>query len=992
MYKFFTFLALYCLLLTLPSSAQTNKPVDTKKAVSLVQQHLGVLGMNSGSLEDVRVTYAYYDYLADAMMVSIIQTVNGTDVYNTDGTIAFRNDKYLTSSFKRVSGFEKHAAEQAKPGISALNAVQSVAAELGLTFTQPMNAALRQMDNGQEFEFGNGGVSLNNIKARLNWLPLESGAVLTWKVTLLELKQNASWSIHVDATSGKIIAKYNATTHERFERTSSPVRTYVYEVPEQNNSVSAPESGSVVATAKYNVIPYPFEDPNTGVPTVVTDPWTVNGNPNAYTNKWHTDGTSDYSTTRGNNVRAYEDIDANNQPGFSPNSTTALPNITLTTTPDFNSDPQEEIFNQSFAITNLFYWNNLMHDMAYNYGMDEVNRNFQSTNFGRGGLQNDQVLAEAQDGSGTDNANFAPSADGSSGRMQMFLWSPSFLKLLVWNQSPAIAGNMPSAESNVSTVNKVAQRGTQIGDVVWYTDLDNVNHRACDAGNNGTKLQGKIAFINRGGCNFSVKIKNAQNAGAKSVIVGDSLVVGSRLVVMTATPPDNTITIPAVFIRYEDAELVRAELNANILCNANINNAPRIDGDLDNGVVAHEYTHGISNRLVGNASCLNQGEQMGEGWSDYFSLMMTTNWATANTTDGALRRPIGNYAAGATPEYDGIRYYPYSTDFALDPWTYDSLKLSSVVKENQAILGGAICNDTAGTLYFVGELWCSTLWDMTWNLIGQKGINRNYFNNNDKEAGGNTIATNLVLKGMQLTVCNPGCVTGRDGILKADTLLYGGRYSSIIWASFAKRGLGQGANQGPSYCKIKDLTASYSAPLPVQWGQFTAVKEGNSAKLKWSTLQEQNADKFIIERSTDGGRTYSAINTVKAKGNSSVESFYQAADMSPAKAKNNYRIQQVDKDGKFTYSEVRMVDFASLKPYIEILPNPVTDNKLIIRIPGNDTNVALQLVSGTGVNMGTYVMSGETYTIDVSRLASGVYNLLITGEGYSAHYKVSVQK
>jgi uncharacterized repeat protein (TIGR01451 family) len=71
----------------------------------------------------------------------------------------------------------------------------------------------------------------------------------------------------------------------------------------------------------------------------------------------------------------------------------------------------------------LFYWNNWMHDKLYQLGFTEAARNFQSNNFGRGGLGNDAVQADAQDGSGVNNANFSTPSDGSAGRMQMFLFS-----------------------------------------------------------------------------------------------------------------------------------------------------------------------------------------------------------------------------------------------------------------------------------------------------------------------------------------------------------------------------------------------------------------------------------------------------------------------------------------------------------------------------------------------------------------------------------------
>ena len=88
------------------------------------------------------------------------------------------------------------------------------------------------------------------------------------------------------------------------------------------------------------------------------------------------------------------------------------------------------------SITNLFYWNNIMHDLFYQYGFDEASGNFQEDNFNRGGKGNDGVIANAQDGSGMNNANFATPPDGTflitfcrfdhlgnKPRMRMYVWS-----------------------------------------------------------------------------------------------------------------------------------------------------------------------------------------------------------------------------------------------------------------------------------------------------------------------------------------------------------------------------------------------------------------------------------------------------------------------------------------------------------------------------------------------------------------------------------------
>ena len=127
------------------------------------------------------------------------------------------------------------------------------------------------------------------------------------------------------------------------------------------------------------------------------------------------------NTTIGNNVDAYLDRDNSN----TPDATNARP---VSATQDFIyawdslSAPTTAV-NQNLAVANLFYLNNVIHDKLYRHGFVEAQGNFQTNNFGKGGAGNDAVLAEAQDGGGTNNANFATPADGSKPRMQMYLWN-----------------------------------------------------------------------------------------------------------------------------------------------------------------------------------------------------------------------------------------------------------------------------------------------------------------------------------------------------------------------------------------------------------------------------------------------------------------------------------------------------------------------------------------------------------------------------------------
>jgi hypothetical protein len=126
------------------------------------------------------------------------------------------------------------------------------------------------------------------------------------------------------------------------------------------------------------------------------------------------------NTTIGNNVDAYLDRDNNNAADTNGRPTSATGDFIFTHDP---LSAPTTLTNQQLAVANLFYLNNVIHDKLYRHGFNEAAGNFQTNNFGKGGAGNDPVNAEAQDGGGTNNANFSTPADGSRPRMQMYLWN-----------------------------------------------------------------------------------------------------------------------------------------------------------------------------------------------------------------------------------------------------------------------------------------------------------------------------------------------------------------------------------------------------------------------------------------------------------------------------------------------------------------------------------------------------------------------------------------
>ncbi|HEY6064155.1 MAG TPA: M36 family metallopeptidase, partial [Chitinophagaceae bacterium] len=266
---------------------------------------------------------------------------------------------------------------------------------------------------------------------------------------------------------------------------------------------------------------------------------------------------------------------------------------------------------------------------------------------------------------------------------------------------------------------------------------------------------------------------------------------------------------------------------------------PDRDGDADNGVIAHEYTHGISNRMTASGSgCLSNVEQMGEGWSDYLALMITHDWATATPPDGFNNpRGIGTYVLNQPITGVGIRQYRYTTNMAINPMTYANLPSVAVP-------------------HGVGTIWCTALWDMTWYIIQQAGINPNLFN--PAGVGGNSIALKLVIEGLRLQPCSPGFIDGRDAILKADTLFFGAQYSCAIMEAFARRGMGVGASQGSSNVRGDEtITFVDGKPVITAHPQSVSVCTGNSNN--FSVTATGLGLTYQWQLSIDGGANYNNI-------------------------------------------------------------------------------------------------------------------------------------
>jgi uncharacterized repeat protein (TIGR01451 family) len=219
---------------------------------------------------------------------------------------------------------------------------------------------------------------------------------------------------------------------------------------------------------------------------------------------------------------------------------------------------------------------------------------------------------------------------------------------------------------------------------------------------------------------------------------------------------------------------------------------PDRDGDLDAEIVLHELTHGLSNRLIGNADGLiwSAGRGMGEGWSDFYALSLLNG---SNADDPDARYASGSYATyqlgGLTDNYVyGIRRFPYSTDNTVNPLTWAD------VDDVTADMSGGIAPSPLGfelaggfEVHNSGEVWMLTLWEVRSRVIADPA----------GAAGdvptGNQTMLRLVTDALKMTPSNPSFLDGRDALIAADCLTNGCANERWIWEGFADRGLGYGA-------------------------------------------------------------------------------------------------------------------------------------------------------------------------------------------------------
>jgi len=602
---------------------------DPHRAVkAFITEHQALFGHGPDTLTAARI-YREYVTPQNGMQTTLWQQeLDGIEVCG--GVFAAHTTKAgeligIASQF--IADPATAAATGSQPLISAEQAVVNAAVSLeepvGLADVEPAGADPTDQDQRRQFTAG---PFNQTIQTRLVWLPMNPSLMrLCWEVTMTSRARGETFQLLVDAETGEVQVRRCLTVY----LSEATYRVYTSDSPSPfSPGWSTPSSVQPSLTSR----------------VLVT--WSALDT-NASPNGWIDDGVNE---TRGNNVDAHTDINADDSPDLprpqgSPFRVFDCP-MGLAQSPATYTNA---------AVVQLFYWCNFMHDKLYELGFTEAAGNFQNNNFGRGGLGNDAVQADAQDGSGYNNANFTPTSDGSPPRIQMYLFS-----------------------------------------------------------------------------------------GA----------------------------------------------------------TPYRDGDFDADVVLHEYTHGLSERLVGGGVGISslQTRGMGEGWSDWYALSVLSE--AGDDVNGCYA--AGGYVtyllSGMTQNYYfGTRRYPYSTDLTKNPLTFKDIDPTQA-SSHAGIPRSPITGTTANEVHNMGEVWCVTLWEARANLIAKYGW-----------AVGNQKMMQLATDGMKLGPANPNFLQARDAILLADQVDNGGANRVELWTAFTKRGMGFTASS-PSSSTATGVHESYDLP------------------------------------------------------------------------------------------------------------------------------------------------------------------------------------
>ncbi len=423
------------------AKAQPEAPRDPHGAIKrFVEEYKVLFGHDTRVLAQARNTRDYVTEHNGMRTVVWEQELDGIPVFEAvfyghitkNGELVSLSSQFMPE-LEKASGLDAKGRAEMKGAlpVPAWDAVTLAAANIGepaevetllaLDVETGVGAQQRQRFTAPSLR--------HEADARLVWLPMNRNSLrLCWQVVLTGQTRNEQYKVLVDGLTGEPLVRHLETFHAQpatfnvFTSDSPSPFSPGHPTPSQTQPAVVSQS-SVQMLNVYSSVASP-------------DGWIPDGG----------------NTTVGNNVDAHTDWKDLHQfygePATPQNEILrpiGSPYRVFNFTPNLNQEPtysDASYDNPNASVVQLFYWCNWMHDRLHELGFTEAAGNFQQNNYGRGGLGGDAILADAQDGATRvwsipppppiltaddnpwrNNANFSTGPDGTSGRIQMYLFS-----------------------------------------------------------------------------------------------------------------------------------------------------------------------------------------------------------------------------------------------------------------------------------------------------------------------------------------------------------------------------------------------------------------------------------------------------------------------------------------------------------------------------------------------------------------------------------------
>ena len=782
-----------------PAARAARLNLQPESATRLhLERHARMLGLSEAAVRGA-VFKNWHAMTGGAGVAQFEQRVNGVEVFRARASVLVDSANQLVSISNSMVG--GGAPVSAKVNAFALSAEDALATAYTAHAGVPLSAhAVRDQGElgsarGYAVTSPPGALSVISATAKKVFFPvdgiLEAGYYIEILGRTAGSRENDARGYVIAADNGRILHEQSLTMHEAFN----------YRVWAEPTGLNTPLDGPIV-----DITPHPSgladQHKQEFVAPVLISMEGFNKNPDGKADPWLKD---DDTFTFGNNVFAYSDrngggdgglINPNNgyQDGGSDLRADVTGPRTFDRVYDLNQAPNVSSEQIKASITQIFYTNNWLHDFWYDSGFNEASNNAQLSNYGRGGAERDPLLVEAQDAADSgqsNNANMSPLADGTSPRMQMYVWTGIGNRSLVTTPPLTFTDGIGASGYGVQTfeVTNVPLVLANDGSTVVMAGTMGVGTvtDACQA--LPAAVSEKIVVAERGGCNFTVKSVNAQAAGAVGIILLNNA-AGN-----TAPSPggaDPSIKIPLLGISLEDGAKLKAALAAGPVSATLKRGAETMrDGTIDNTIVAHEWGHYLHHRLVQCSSASCNG--MSEGWGDFVALMLSVR--ENDTFEDGKTYALSQYATagfGRDGSYFGIRRAPYSKSKMKNPFTFGHIRQMSALPMGGVPLASAGAD--MSEVHNVGEIWAQALFEAYTNLIktGRAANPPVPFTETQRRMA------DYVVAGMKSAPVEPTFVQQRDSILAAAYATKRMDDFSALAKGFADRGLGVSAVAPPT--------------------------------------------------------------------------------------------------------------------------------------------------------------------------------------------------